>query len=225
MANVTEFLERVLSHDTLYDPVKAHEYYLKTRDLKGRRSAKDLGKSTTKKEGWAFVQDQVKEKQTAETKAAGEANKTAVDQLHEQAQAKREEISAKLQAIVERISNEATQTRDQIDSEVKSKIDALPPMPKGLNKEQAAKFAADRKEEIAKIRGEADSKRSDVTTFSKAWRKGSQKDASEERSKVVDELKSSLDGAKQTYQKVRDDIKAKYEAQLNQEFANIRDNA
>jgi len=56
-----KFIEKYLSHELPYDPVKAHEYYLRTRELKGRRSVSQLrGKS--KKEGWLYTKNQIDEK-------------------------------------------------------------------------------------------------------------------------------------------------------------------
>lgn len=39
MIDVEEFIENVLQHKTEYDPVEAHEYYMRTRKLKGRKPA------------------------------------------------------------------------------------------------------------------------------------------------------------------------------------------
>lgn len=42
-----------------YDPVKAHEYYMKHRKLKGRHSVK--GMSETQKERWEYAQHELSE--------------------------------------------------------------------------------------------------------------------------------------------------------------------
>ena len=41
-----------------YDPVKAHEYYLRNRELKGRRSSSKLNE--TGKEQWSYAKEQIK---------------------------------------------------------------------------------------------------------------------------------------------------------------------
>jgi hypothetical protein len=204
-----------LSHETIYDPVKAHEYYIKTRQLKGRKL------STKQKEGQAYVKKQVSDRQKQDLKSAAEANKAAAEQLREKATARREEIRTKLKAIFERISNEGTAARDQINKEMQDKIDAVPPVPKGLSKEKTAELAAKRADDIAAIRGEAKSKLKDVGVYTKAWREGEQKDAEANRKALVDEVKKTLDKAKEDYQAARDAIKSKYEDQLNKEFAAI----
>lgn len=40
-----------------YDPVKAHEYYMRTRELKGRRSSSKL--SDEGKEVWSYTKNQI----------------------------------------------------------------------------------------------------------------------------------------------------------------------
>lgn len=71
MSNVDEFIAHYTSE--YYDPAKAHEYYLRTRELKGRQKGVDdpktkgrnkktgLGalKTKGKKEAWAYTQKQI----------------------------------------------------------------------------------------------------------------------------------------------------------------------
>ena len=43
-----------------YDPVKAHEYYMRTRELKGRRSATKLNDEG--KKVWAYTKNEISSK-------------------------------------------------------------------------------------------------------------------------------------------------------------------
>lgn len=84
MDRAQEFIDNFLSHDDgsqFYDPVKAHEYYLKNRELKGRRSAGQL-RGKKKKEAWAYVQSQVADKKKAEIKAASSAQTAQIGRAH-----------------------------------------------------------------------------------------------------------------------------------------------
>ena len=61
-----------------YDPIKAHEYYERTKKLKGRRSTK--GFSDKQKEQWTYAKYQLKEQQKArdaKSKESITAKKTA----------------------------------------------------------------------------------------------------------------------------------------------------
>jgi hypothetical protein len=57
-----------------YDPQKAHEYYMKNRELKGRRSTK--GWNEDKKQKWAYVKNQINTEKK-NTKASITANAKA----------------------------------------------------------------------------------------------------------------------------------------------------
>lgn len=223
MSKVSEFIDAVIKHEDLYDPVKAHEYYLKTRELKGKRSTSEL--SDSQKEGWAYTKSKVGEQKKAKLTDASEGNKEAVEQLRERATEKREEIADKLRQMMERIQSEGTATREQISQETQAKIDALPKAPEGLNKKQKAEFAAKRREEIAKIRGEAAGKKDDVSLFTKTWRKGEQKRVTDERAQLATDLKGTLDKARETYKQARDQIKSDTEAELDRQYNAIRESA
>lgn len=66
-----------------YDPVKAHEYYMKHRKLKGRHSTK--GMSQTQKEQWAYAKDQLSEQHKAVKKNITDATSMYKKDLSEKA--------------------------------------------------------------------------------------------------------------------------------------------
>ena len=215
MGNGTKFVDEIL-HASRYDPVKAHEYYLRTRELKGRRSSADL--SDAGKERWAYTKNEVGEERKGSLKNASEKYKEHLEEIREEATKRREELSAKMRAIMDRISQEATDTREDISAKVEAEIEALPDMPKNLTKQQRAEFSAKRKEEIAKIRGEAESKRTDVKVWTKARRGSEQKSAKTQREDIASKLSTSIEEARKGYEKAREAIKAEFEGELDKEF-------
>lgn len=56
-----------------YDPVKAHEYYMKTRELKGRRSVQKL--SDEGKKVWAYTKNEIKTEKKEKVDAEKEKQK------------------------------------------------------------------------------------------------------------------------------------------------------
>lgn len=224
MVDVESFIESVLSHgESRYDPVKAHEYYLKTRELKGRRSTSEL-RTKSKKEGWAYTKNKVEEERKQALETAAESNKQAVTQLRTSVQGRRDEIREKLRAVMERLTNESKTERERIAKETEAAIAALPEMPKGLNKAQAAEFAAKRREEIARIRGDAAETRAKYGEAVKYVRGVERGKLADERTKVSEELKSSVAKARDRYKSAREAIKAKYETELDREYESIRAN-
>lgn len=132
MTKVDDFIKS-LSHEAaprIYDPVKAHEYYMRTRKLKGRRSASAL-KSKQAKEGWSYVQNQVSQNRKAETKQLAEKRKADLQKLRDDVAQKRKELSEKLKNIL-----------------------AAQKVPKGSSKEARANAAATSKAEREKAKAE-----------------------------------------------------------------------
>ena len=78
-----------------YDPVKAHEYYMKNRKLKGRRSTKKFDQS--QKEQWAYAKAQLSAEEKQEKQQASAENmalrKSQKEAITADAKAKREKIS------------------------------------------------------------------------------------------------------------------------------------
>lgn len=210
--DLVDFLEHVGTK--YYDPVKAHEYYLRTRELSGRK-ASDL-KTDTQKEAWAFSKEKISEAKRKELDQASASKKASFEQTRNIAEQRRTEIREKLRALIERLTEGIT-----IESrEASAKIKALPPIPKGLSKEDAAKAHAERSEEIAKIRGEVAKDREAASSE----KKGARASSSSELEQVRGEMKATLESARANYDKLKESLKAKYETESQQEFEAIKQN-
>lgn len=176
------FVENFLEH-RIYDPVKAHEYYERTKQLKGRNRKPLRG---IKKEGWAYVQSVVRDQKKEELKTLSEKNKANTEALRATAKSRRDEISAQIKNLLASVS-----------ADVKSKIDALP---KNLSKEERAA-------QIAQIRA-AGNNAKDTNR--------SARDV--EREKLISDLKTTIDDARQQYNASKEAVKAKYETVLDREY-------
>lgn len=193
MDKVAEFINDILEHagppaPRIYDPVKAHEYYMRTRELKGRSSA-GL-KSKQAKEGFAYVKAKVAENQSVEKFLVSAQNKAKMDAIKNDIKKRRDELSNRIKQL-------------QIARK------ALPPPPKlpaNPTKEDRAKYAEDR--------AKYNEQRAALNESSKAERDK----ISEERAKVVDDLKSSVEKTRTEFKAAIEGIKAKYATQLDTEY-------
>ncbi len=77
-----------------YDPVKAHEYYEKNKQLKGKRSTK--GFTQTQKEQFAYAKDQLREQYKEEVSSISDSVKQQKEMLTQLAKAKIESIRQQL---------------------------------------------------------------------------------------------------------------------------------
>ena len=73
-----------------YDPQKAHEYYMRTRELKGRSttSLNDDGKKI-----WSYTKNNIKSEKAAKVKEEQEKRDQKITELREKAEATKEQIS------------------------------------------------------------------------------------------------------------------------------------
>lgn len=248
-----------------YDPVKAHEYYMRTRELKGRRSSSKLDDEG--KKVWAYTKSQITDEKKEAVQEEQRLRNTEIEELRENAKQCRERITQKLKQLNEALSSKLSQTkesieadkdrqlqsisedaqakREQIEEERDRKIKQLmsKPIPEGLPKEQRQKLIAERNEEVAKLREDADlskhkvnvdaSSNKDSTLASAASNKqaAAQKtkddkaantaSAKEEREQVASELKSAIAAAREAYKVAKTNVDASYETIYQQEYDKI----
>jgi len=216
MDKIGEFLQHYVEQP--YDPVKAHEYYLKNRDLKGRTTS---GMSQLQKEAWDYSKSRV----DSDKKQSVDANKVANDQkieaFQQEADATRARITEKLKALAEKIASDSKAERTSIANKVKSDIANVEPIPDGVTGEERARLLEKRKKEIADIRDTASSDRSNVTTDATTSRQNGSNSASDERDKARTDLKSVITKAKDDYAKAKETLDSKYETIYAKEYRNV----
>lgn len=130
-----EFVENFLMHRE-YDPVKAHEYYMRTRKLKGRKRAAQGEKPLLTR------RDRLDRIEARTTKALGPKRDAKVKAIADEARAKLTKITQDLERWVTEASENAKARHDKVDNEMQAKLDALPPIPKGASPVMRAKRAA-----------------------------------------------------------------------------------
>ena len=226
-----------------YDPVKAHEYYMQHRKLKGRRPAKNL--SEEGKEVWNVTKQNIATEKKAKVTEKREAKKTEVQQLRARAKESRARISEKLKrlnAILtekakkrrENISNKKKHNNEQLTKEQKSKIEQIrsAEIPKGLTKEERAKITEQRNKKIDEIRGATKNKKETVATGAAAERnlvnistkKSKDKnraDAKKQREKVSSDLKSAIKKARTKFESAKKQLDSTYENTYQSEYDKI----
>jgi hypothetical protein len=204
-----------------YDPVKAHEYYLRTRQLKGKRSTSALNEEG--KKIWSSTKNEIAIEKKAAVEAAKNDRDSNIEELRNRATATRESISKKLRLLEERLFEEAKKKQEAIDRNRISELDKLleTTIPEGLSEEERARRIEARDKKIAKLY--SDSKRDKARVSQKARSKNvqSKTDLSAERSKVATELKSAISAARDAYTKTKASLNESYETTYQQEYDKI----
>lgn len=99
-----------------YDPQKAHEYYEKHKQNKGRRSTK--GMTQTQKEQWGFAKSQINEQYK-------DFNKSVTENAKEERAALVDAAKAKITALKKRLKNLPKDEREALQSQIASIRDNL----------------------------------------------------------------------------------------------------
>jgi hypothetical protein len=103
-----------------YDPVKAREYYLKTRELKGREPALSKESLAKQREATSYVRNEINSRKqadldkldasrdqlSAQAKSQAEAHKARMEKIQAEGQAAREAIVKKLTDHIEKIKGQ-----------------------------------------------------------------------------------------------------------------------
>ena len=198
-------LERILNHSDLmhyaspyYDPVKAHEYYMRTRELKGRRSTAGLND-----DGKAASQ-YVKERLRNEKRQKIESSKNSRDlKLSRSNENKKKSLERQREAKKSQISEHKALTQSKIDS---------------LKERLSSMSSADRKKikdnvmnQIAALRAENKSMREQISNIFKA-----------QSEQVRSSTKSTNAGYRNEHKANTEKAKAEYERKLDAEMAKIQ---
>jgi hypothetical protein len=194
-----------------YDPAKAREYYLRTRELKGRSGGGEtLSKESREAQSQAktYVREQVRTQRTAAQKAATAQQKARLEKLRKNAEATRERIVEKLKALTEKLVA-------NIDVEVpKPKLNEIPasasPKQRAFLEKQNARMMSEYNGKLNKAKDKARKASSEANEAARA-----------ELKKVGTSLKDAVTQARTEYASARKAMTEKYSTDLKTELQNI----
>ncbi len=157
-----------------YDPIKAHEYYMQHRKLKGRRPTSAL--SDEGKEVWEYTKDAITTEKKSKIEEEKNKHKQTTQELRDKATQVKSDISEKLKQLNETLRKRAAEEKKQLAQRKKeqlkqleenaklqrknatdklnNEIDRLQTLdvPDGLSKEDRKKFIADRNKQLYETR-------------------------------------------------------------------------
>lgn len=177
-----------------YDPEKAHEYYERTKKLKGRqRSTSDL--SEEGKKVWAVTKDSIKNEKKEKIKQEKDSADQKIAQHRESAKATKERITAKLKQLSEKLS-----------SSLKSEVAAI------QNNEGLSSIQ--KKVKIAKLRDKNASEKASSSESMKAEREKVSADLKGVVSATREAYKAAKQGLDESYEEIYQKEFDKIESQM-----------
>jgi hypothetical protein len=201
-----------------YDPVKAHEYYLKNRQLQGRKTS---GLGEKQKEAWMYTKDQISIDKKSEIEKAKVENDQKIEAFRVAAEETRNRISDKLKLLSEKLTKDAETERDSISNKVETAIANVAPIPKGVSGEKRAALMKKRSEEIAAIRDSAGSDREKVADETKSGKEAGRDEATVERKTASTDLKNLLKNTRDSYTAAKAKMVADYEDTYQKEYDKV----
>jgi hypothetical protein len=216
MSKVDDFLMHYV--EQAYDPVKAHEYYLKNRDLKGRSTS---GMSDAQKEAWIYAKNNITEDKKKEVESSKVANEQKIEAFRAATVATRKRIADKLKLLNERLSYNASNDREDIADKLKSDIENVADIPEGATGARREVLVKIRNKEIERIRDNASKYKAVLSSNIKDERQSNSDAASVEKEKTSSDLKSLLNETKESYAKSKDALNKSYEETYAKEHKRI----
>lgn len=204
-----------------YDPVKAHEYYMRNRELKGKRSSSALNEEG--KKVWASTKNEIAEEKKAASTAIKTEHDTKIEALRSKAAATNKSITARLDQLERTLAKKAEREKEAIDKKRSAELDKLLEMkiPEGLSKEERAKRIARRDQKIAKLYSDSKEDKAKVSNDIRSEKATNQSNASAERTRVATELKSAISAAREAYAKSKTSLDESYETIYQSEYDKI----
>lgn len=226
-----------------YDPVKAHEYYMRTRELKGRRSSSKLNDEG--KKVWSYTKEQISENKKADTEEERNQRDRKIAEYRDKASKTREAISNRLKQLKEALTESSKRERESISREQEAEIERIEKekndaiekirarkIPEGISDEQRARLIERRNSEIAKLENDATaakanarsqsvSDRVSLTENTQRSREQYSADAARDREEVSTKLKSAISAAREAYKAAKESLDQSYETIYQTEYDKI----
>ena len=186
-----------------YDPAKAREYYLRTRELKGQKAAE---MNTAQREAFGYAKTQISEKKKAERTSFTE--KTKADRVNARdAQVKKlEELRKSATESLARIDAKLKEFFASIESETKIPANASPKLRAFLEKNQATRKASAKRDSDKARREVGEAMRSAIGNARESYAAAS-KALSEQTKTGSQALEDKYKAASETeYQNIRKNV-------------------
>lgn len=122
-----------------YDPVKAKEYYERTKELKGRKKSLT---SDNQRQAWNYAQNQIQTKRDAEKKANQNAGKAAKEAAAKAQKERLEKLQKDAEAMQTRIIEAVQKRLAEINKETPIPLNASPKVRAFLAEQNAKRRAS-----------------------------------------------------------------------------------
>jgi hypothetical protein len=224
VSDVNDRVEDFIAHyaSEFYDPVKAHEYYERNKQLKGRQTTK--GMSDVQKQALSYTKKSIGDAKKADLKKAEAARKAQLEAVRASAEAARTRIEAKLKGLLDQLQNKV-----KVIPKPKPKLKPLNEIPanaseavKAYLEKQNAHIRQANKKIVDKANADYSAKVQAAQKVASDNSLAARKAASAEIRKIGTDAKAAIAKARANYEASKKQTEAKYKQASDTEYNNIR---
>lgn len=206
--------------DPNYDPVKAHEYYMEHRQLKGNRSTK--GFSETQKAQIAFAKAQLSDQKTDQLAEINEWKKAQIQAISERVKNQNMDIREARARAVEAMREAAKAKKETLTRMGKLKIEALRRHLQEMPPERKKQM----RDKIESLIGTLSNKMADakfkITENTQKKVKKTQEKAKAETEKNTAKGKADKENVRAQAKAKKEEVKAGYESAVDKAYSDVR---
>lgn len=203
-----------------YDPVKAHEYYMKNRELKGRKSTAKLNDNG--KEAANYVKNRLTTERKEKVQSHKNYTDSRIDSLRSSKNSAVESNNEEKQRKIESLSEKKKSDISEYSEQTQGKIDQLRTLLKSMSKEQKAEYKDKVNTIIEALRYNNKQKRAEIQEKYKADSTSIKEDTKNKNAGLRSSFSSSRSGLNQEHKNTRTKLKEEYDQKYIDELDKIR---
>lgn len=203
-----------------YDPVKSHEYYMKNRELKKRKSVAKLNDKG--REAANYVKDRLTNERKSRVQSHKDYTNSTIESLKNGKNSAIESNNDEKKKKIESLSEKKKSDISEYSEQTQGKIDQLRTLLKSMSKDKKEEYKEKINTVIEALRYDNKQKRAEIQEKYKADSTSVKEETKNKNSNLRNDFSSSRSGLNQTHRDTRTKLKEEYDQKYIDELDKIR---
>lgn len=203
-----------------YDPVKAHEYYMKNRELKKRKSVAKLNDKG--REAANYVKDRLTNERKARVQSHKDYTNSTIESLKNGKNSAIESNNDEKKKKIESLSEKKKSDISEYSEQTQGKIDQLRTLLKSMSKDKKEEYKEKINTVIEALRYDNKQKRAEIQEKYRADSTSVKEETKNKNSNLRNDFSSSRSGLNQAHKDTRVKLKEEYDEKYINELDKIR---
>lgn len=206
-----------------YDPVKAHEYYMRNRELKKRTSTAGLNEKG--KEAARYVKEQLNTEKKGKIDASKESMNSRINSSSQSTKSAIESSSNNMKSQIESKKEQMKATLESHKTKMQSEIDSLKKALKGMTKEQRSARREKILKQIDKLRATNAATREELQSQFESDSSSLREQHRTNSASLRDSHRTTSSSLREEHKKTATNLKEEYNEKYQQELDKIKNTA